>query len=187
MQTKQTSVSRKEFIKDFVSLFKNEVDEVSNKDYQEFLLPPGTTSMQEYLIKCNKCYNCISLCPNESIRVSHDTNSVLNEYPVILPQENPCNYCSDFPCINACDTGALMMDNIKKPLGIITIIEENCFAYQGHFCSSCINSCPETGLAICTDDFGRPIINNEKCNGCGICISVCPSEIPAIRILKERN
>ena len=187
MQIKQAQVSRKEFIKDFVRLFKDEVDEVSNRGYQEFLLPPGSTSLQEFLTKCNKCYNCISDCPNESIMVSHNINSIVNEYPVIIPQITPCYYCTDFPCINACETGALTMDNCNKPLGTIKIIEENCFAFQGHYCSSCVNSCPKTGAAICSDELGHPVINNEECDGCGICINVCPSETPAIRILEERN
>ena len=187
MQIKQTSISRKEFIKDFVSLFQDEVDEVSNRDYQDYLLPPGAASLQEFLLKCDKCYDCISVCPNESIRVSHSINSEVNEYPVIIPQVTPCYCCADFPCINACKTGALITNNSNKPLGTIKIIEENCFAFQGNYCSSCVNSCPKTGTAIYLDKFGHPVINNKICDGCGICINVCPSEKSAIRILEERN
>lgn len=187
MQIKQAQVSRKDFIRDFVRLFKNEVDEISNRDCQDYLLPPGNASFQEFLIKCNKCYDCISVCPNESIRASHNINSVVNEYPVIIPQVMPCYYCSDFPCIKACETGALTMDNCDRPLGIIKIIEDNCYAFQGHFCSSCVNNCPKTGAAIYLNELGRPVINNEECDGCGICINVCPSEKPAIRISEERN
>jgi len=187
METKQTYISRKEFVTDFIRLFKNEVKEVANKNFQDYLLPPGNISLQEFLIKCNKCYECISKCPNESIRVMHNTDSQLNEYPVIIPQENPCYLCSDFPCIDACDTGALTFNNSKQPLGAIQIVEENCFAFQDHYCSSCINSCPKAGLAIYADEKGRPSINQDECSGCGICINVCPSEKPAIRILKERN
>ena len=187
MEMKQTPVSRQKFMKDFVRLFKNEVDEISNNGYQDFLLPPGTSSFQEFLIKCNKCYDCISVCPNESLRVSHNINSKINEYPVIIPEVTPCFSCTDFPCVNACETGALKLDNRNKPLGTIKIIEENCFAFQGHFCSSCINSCPKTGTAISSDELGRPVINNDVCDGCGICINVCPSEKTAIRILEERN
>jgi len=187
MQMRQTQVSRMEFIKDFVRLFKDEVDEVSNRGYQDYLLPPGAALLQEFLLKCDKCYDCISVCPNESIMVSHNINSEVNEYPVIIPQVTPCYYCSDFPCINACETGALKMGNRNKSLGAIKIIEDNCYAFQGHYCSSCVNSCPKTSIAMYLDKIGHPVINDEECDGCGICINVCPSEEPAIRILEERN
>ncbi len=187
MQIKQTPVSRKEFVTDFIRLFKNEVKEVTNKDFQEYLLPPGSSSFENFLEKCTQCYDCISVCPNESIRVMHDIDLAVNEYPVIMPKENPCYLCEDFPCIDACKTDALTIENSHNPLGAIGIIKENCFSYQDHFCSSCINNCPKAGLAIYADEKGHPIINKNECDGCGICINVCPSDKPAIRILKKRN
>ena len=187
MESKQTHISRKDFVTDFIRLFKNEVNEVANKDYQDYLLPPGSSSLTNFLDKCNKCYDCISVCPHESLRVSHDLNSKANEYPVIIPEITPCYFCTDFPCIASCETGALNITNCDKPLGEIKIIEESCYAFHGNFCASCINSCPKTETAIYGDEHGHPIINDEECNSCGICISVCPSENPAIKITVERN
>ncbi|MCL2360850.1 MAG: (2Fe-2S)-binding protein [Defluviitaleaceae bacterium] len=54
--------------------------------------------------------------------------------------------------------------------GPIAIIE--CF--QPIPCDPCATSCPQGAIAPFMDINDLPIINNKKCNGCGICIMKCP-------------
>lgn len=182
----QDVVSRKEFIRGFTHWFKSEIlnssDESGDK-YQDYLLLPGIETLNAFLDKCNQCYDCVEVCPNESIRVWHKNHSCLDGYPVIVPKIEPCHFCDNFPCIDVCSTGAVQKKNSHLPLGVVSINEQHCHAYQDHFCLTCVNSCPESGKAISTDHIGRPFIIKDKCTGCGVCINVCPAEKPAIRIL----
>jgi dihydropyrimidine dehydrogenase (NAD+) subunit PreA len=42
-------------------------------------------------------------------------------------------------------------------------------------CRQCCIACNDSGYqAICMSDFEKPVINNEKCDGCGLCSQVCP-------------
>jgi len=54
--------------------------------------------------------------------------------------------------------------------GPIAIIE--CF--QPIPCDPCATSCPRQAILPFADINDIPIIDNEKCNGCGICITKCP-------------
>jgi len=54
--------------------------------------------------------------------------------------------------------------------GQVAIIE--CF--QSIPCDPCATSCPQKAIRPFTDINDLPIIHNESCNGCGICIFKCP-------------
>jgi len=54
--------------------------------------------------------------------------------------------------------------------GPIAIIE--CF--QPIPCDPCATSCPRGAIRPFTDINDTPVIDNDNCNGCGICITKCP-------------
>lgn len=183
MQNKVENISRHKFIVNFVQLFRDELGKSVNEEYKSYLLPPGSATQEEYIRKCNKCYECISVCPYEVLRVAYEMNETIDSYPVIIPSITACNMCSDFPCINACEQGALISSLRDQPLGKIEIVENNCYAYSDHYCTSCVTNCPIGESAIYLDSNNKPHINIENCNGCGVCINTCPSEQPSIRII----
>lgn len=42
-------------------------------------------------------------------------------------------------------------------------------------CKSCLIACRDSGYqAISLDEKGYPVISSEKCDGCGICVQICP-------------
>ena len=51
-------------------------------------------------------------------------------------------------------------------------------------CETCVEKCIFTAISI--EEHG-PIINNEKCMGCGVCIVNCPSNIIELRPIKKNN
>jgi MinD superfamily P-loop ATPase len=56
-----------------------------------------------------------------------------------------------------------------------------CLAWQGSFCSTCSERCPvENAIVI---ELGRPRVVEEHCNGCGVCVQVCPAPLNAFEFL----
>lgn len=55
-----------------------------------------------------------------------------------------------------------------------------CLAYQGGFCFTCSERCPEVG-AITTKQ-GIPTVHADLCTGCGICHDLCPAPTNAILV-----
>jgi len=41
-------------------------------------------------------------------------------------------------------------------------------------CNPCESACPEEAITIGEDITNLPVLDEEKCNGCGLCISACP-------------
>lgn len=92
---------------------------------------------------------------------------------MILPEETPCYLCEGFPCIGVCKEGALVgvQDKDDVTMGVAEINEEHCMAWGAQFCEHCIRNCPIPG-AIYQDE-NRPLVDKDKCVGCGICENVC--------------
>ncbi len=59
-----------------------------------------------------------------------------------------------------------------------------CLAWQGSFCSTCSERCPEEG-AIAVEQ-GRPRVVEARCNGCGVCVQVCPAPLNAFEFVPSR-
>jgi len=56
-----------------------------------------------------------------------------------------------------------------------------CLAWQGSFCSTCSERCPvEDAIVV---ELGRPRVVEERCNGCGLCVQVCPAPLNALEFL----
>ncbi|MFZ5950535.1 MAG: 4Fe-4S binding protein, partial [Candidatus Rifleibacteriota bacterium] len=95
-----------------------------------------------------------------------------------------CRFCADFPCINACPTGALNLVSAHDRIGLAKANPETCLRSQGQECSACCQMCDRTFKAIRLTETGKPpAVDREKCTGCGACVTVCPvTPVPAIRI-----
>ncbi|HEX8441758.1 4Fe-4S binding protein [Archangium sp.] len=60
-----------------------------------------------------------------------------------------------------------------------------CLAWQGSFCSTCSERCPvENAIVI---ELGRPRVVEDRCNGCGVCVQVCPAPLNAFEFLPSRQ
>lgn len=56
-----------------------------------------------------------------------------------------------------------------------------CLAWQGSFCSTCSERCPVEGAI--TVEVGRPRVVEAQCNGCGLCVQVCPAPLNAFEFV----
>ena len=148
----------------------------------DWLRPPGAVDEELFLSRCTKCGDCLPACPYASIK-----NDLATGYPVIFANESPCHLCDDFPCISACETEALLPvgDRAEVRMGMAVVSRADCTADQG--CRFCLTKCPVGALSV---DFldAYPVVDKEKCVGCGICEQVCSgvNDHIAIRVISGR-
>jgi ferredoxin-type protein NapG len=155
------------------------VGAASKLDYafgSEMLLrPPGGQNEGHFIATCIKCDRCRSACPMNCIAVANMNDGVLNaRTPKLDFKKGYCNFCN--LCIVACPTGALReFDPDVEWIAPAVIDASLCIAYaaEGGGCNKCVEKCPYE--AVTSDAYGRPVVESEKCNGCGYCEYACPS------------
>ncbi len=148
-----------------------------------YLRPPGAVPESEFLRRCIKCNKCIQICPYHSIVPADSSYGIKSGFPVIHPHEIPCYVCMKCPPV--CPTGALdtaLKDKHDVAMGLAQIDHDLCLAYNGVICRACFERCPLYREAIVLEDEMFPVVQGDKCIGCGVCENVCPAERTAIRV-----
>ncbi len=146
--------------------------------------PPGAVDEAVFLNRCTRCDLCAKACPHDAIIKAPARFRTSADTPMIDPAQAPCLMCEDMPCIAACPEEALVLEALG-PIAEARILDYNCLAHQGSFCSICHEHCP--GPDAITVVAGRPTVNLESCTGCGICHHVCPAPTNAIAIMPLTN
>ena len=79
--------------------------------------------------------------------------------------------------MSACPTEALSLPEGATAestiIGKAVIREDWCLAYKLTGCRFCYDACPYEAMEL--DENNRPVVIEDKCNGCGACESVCVS------------
>ena len=142
--------------------------------------PPGAVGEIEFMAGCTRCGDCMSACPVQAIVPAPGRFLEAAATPMIDPLTSACIMCPDMPCITACGPGVLRRD-IPVKMGVALVQTGNCIAHLGGQCTSCSERCPVPGAI--TVEAGRPVINEPRCTGCGVCAMVCPAPNKAISVL----
>jgi ferredoxin-type protein NapG len=148
------------------------------------LRPPGAQEEGHFQASCIRCGKCSQVCPYRSIKIASilDGLSMMGT-PYIKAREIPCYVCMKCPPV--CPSGALNRKLIQKQdirMGTAVINKNTCLPWQGTLCRSCYENCPIFDEAIVMNNELRPVIDEKKCIGCGICENVCPVEQAAIMV-----
>ncbi len=150
-----------------------------NKD---LVRPPGGQDADTLLARCIHCGKCEEACPQQIIKLTHvEEGLTANRLPKLSFKENYCTWCegqADAPrCVTVCPTDALVLEKgatiNDHILGIAELDTETCLAYKDRRCRFCYDACPYGAMDL--DEYGRPLVINDRCNGCGACESVCVS------------
>ena len=135
------------------------------------LRPPWALSENQFISTCTACGECVSHCPTSIIKQGRAN------LPVIDFKTGECVFCE--ACVDVCKPKALVKTEQHKPWSITaTINEDICLAHKGVECRSCYDPCESRAISMPPKLGGIsiPILNADKCTGCGACFSVCPAQ-----------
>ena len=145
--------------------------------------PPGGQDEAHLVSACIRCEKCYEACPRGVIVPAHIEDGLLGmRSPALNFDADFCDYCADENggeplCVKVCPTEALRLPTGATAentlLGLAVIDEAQCLAFRDTGCRYCYDACPYEAMELDKDN--RPIVLEDKCNGCGACESVCVS------------
>lgn len=163
------------------------------------LRPPGAQGEADFMSRCVKCGKCIEACPYLALTPAGDNAGMAVGTPTLDVRAQACRLCEDFPCVKACPTDALRDIKARSDvkMGIAVIDEDLCIAFQGMRCEVCYRVCPLIDEAITIDyrlregdaihSIFAPIIDEDKCVGCGLCVERYVVDEPNVAIRIESD
>ncbi|MGG0717240.1 4Fe-4S dicluster domain-containing protein [Robertmurraya massiliosenegalensis] len=137
------------------------------------LRPPGGQDEVSFISRCLKCDRCRSICPTSVIGLGNLSNGILEaRTPVMNFHLGYCDFCNK--CVEVCPTHAIKpFDLSSVKIGQAIVQEDICIAWARGGCTVCVDECPYQAITL--DEQNRPVVDSEKCNGCGKCVYVCPA------------
>lgn len=147
------------------------------------ILPPGALSARDFARHCTACQLCVSVCPNEVLRPSTDLMKLMQ--PEMSYERSYCRpECTK--CGDVCPAGAIhpitAADKSATQIGHAVWIKKNCIPLtDGVECGNCARHCPAGAIQMVPSDPQQedspkiPVVNTERCIGCGACENLCPA------------
>lgn len=164
------------------------------------LRPPGASTEEDFIARCVKCGRCVEACPYAVLHVARLEGGLAAGTPTFDARAHACRLCEDLPCIDACPTEALhpLPSREDVRIGTAVIDEELCIALKGMRCEVCYRVCPLIDRAITIDyrtiegdaihSIFAPIVHEDACTGCGLCVERCVVSEPdtAIKVVRRQ-
>ena len=158
------------------------------------IVPPGAQGLRHMATHCTACQLCVSVCPNGVLRPSTKMATLMQpessyERGYCRPE---CTKCSE-----VCPAGAILRitpaDKSAIRIGHAVWVRKNCIPLtDGVECGNCARHCPSGAILMVPSDSEDPdsvkipVVNTERCIGCGACENLCPAR-PFSAIYVEGN
>lgn len=146
------------------------------------ITPPGSLSARNFANHCTACQLCVSACPNQVLRPSTDLTKLMQ--PEVSYERGYCRpECTK--CSDVCPTSAIhpitKADKSSTQIGHAVWIKKNCIPLtDGMECGNCERHCPVGAIQMVPSESAKdslkvPVVNEERCIGCGACENLCPA------------
>lgn len=147
------------------------------------IVPPGSQSIRNFTKRCTGCQLCVSVCPNQVLRPSTNFSTFMQ--PEVSYERGYCRpEC--VKCSEVCPAGAIQAittaDKSATQIGHAVWVEKNCVVLtDGVECGNCARHCPTGAITMVErvpdslDAQKIPVVNVERCIGCGACENLCPA------------
>jgi len=148
---------------------------------EKFLRPPASVEHVLFNSLCCRCGNCSKACPTGIISFRTDFNNLTGWMTPELSFKSgycleTCNFCG-----RVCPSGAITLFSIEAKsqlfIGTAVISMGNCLLSKNRECIKCRESCKYGAIKLVYKENilnALPVIDKEKCVGCGACEVVCP-------------
>ena len=147
------------------------------------LVPPGAKGIRNMRTHCTGCQLCVSVCPNQVLRPSTKLETLMR--PEMSYERGYCRpECTK--CSEVCPAGAILKltpaDKSATQIGHAVWVEKNCVPLRDKVaCGNCARHCPTGAITMVpsdaddADSLKIPVVNVERCIGCGACENLCPA------------
>lgn len=147
------------------------------------LVPPGAKGLRNMRTHCTGCQLCVSVCPNQVLRPSTKLETLMQ--PEMSYERGYCRpECTK--CSEVCPAGAILKltpaDKSATQIGHAVWVEKNCVPLRDKVaCGNCARHCPTGAITMVPSDAADadslkiPVVNVERCIGCGACENLCPA------------
>lgn len=147
------------------------------------LVPPGAKGIRNMRTHCTGCQLCVSVCPNQVLRPSTKLETLMQ--PEMSYERGYCRpECTK--CSEVCPAGAILQltpaDKSATQIGHAVWVEKNCVPLRDKVeCGNCARHCPTGAITMVpsdaddADSLKIPVVNVERCIGCGACENLCPA------------
>ena len=143
-----------------------------NKETSPLVVRPpyalGESFFQKECVSCDS-KACVASCDEEIIVIQADGT------PMLSFAKSGCTFCE--ACADACEPNVLGLENrhtSEQLNATFRISTEGCVAHNGVICFSCKEPCIDD--AILFNGMFNPVIDTDKCTGCGFCVGRCPTQ-----------
>ena len=159
------------------------IEEKKVPERQTPLKPAGAKGLRHFADHCTACQLCVSACPNGVLRPSAALGTWMQ--PEVSFERGYCRpEC--VRCSEVCPTGAIrpitVADKSSIQIGHAVFHPENCIVNtDGVECGNCARHCPSGAIQMVPSVAGKPdspklpVVNDERCIGCGACENLCPA------------
>ncbi len=139
------------------------------------VLPPGAVDRALFNRICVGCGACIAACPEKCLVPSMSLRTF--GQPKMDFRRSHCRLACPQKCAAACPADALKrLDHVARRdihMGHAIWRKDRCLRTTEDVpCTACSRKCPVKAIAIVE---GFPVVDKEKCIGCGACEHVCPA------------
>ena len=160
-----------------------EIERATKPERKTPLVPAGAISQKHFSQHCTACQLCVSNCPNGVLRPSTSLHTFMQ--PEMSYDRGYCRpECTN--CSQVCPAGAIKPISVEEKssiqIGHAVVNLDNCVVNtDGVSCGNCARHCPAGAIKLVrknpddNDSLRIPVVNEERCIGCGACENLCPA------------